>query len=44
MASNTSAVTPQRFSEGYTYSDYMAQVNVNKDRMYGFYENFKVTP
>lgn len=44
MASNTSAVTPQRFSEGYTYSDYMAQVNVNKDRMDGFYENFKVTP
>ena len=44
MASNTSVVTPQRFDEGFTYADYMAQVNVNKDRMDGFYENFKVTP
>ena len=43
MASNTSAVTPQRFSEGFAYSDYMAQINVNKERMDGFYENFKVT-
>ena len=32
MASNTSAVTPQRFSEGFAYSDYMAQINVNKAR------------
>ena len=44
MASNTSVVTPQRFDEGFTYADYMAQVNVNKDRMDSFYENFKVTP
>jgi len=43
MASNTSVVTPQRFDEGFTYADYMAQVNVNKDRMDSFYENFKVT-
>ena len=43
MASNTSAVTPQRFSEGFAYSDYMAQINVNKERMDGFYENFKLT-
>ncbi|MCY4366753.1 MAG: thioredoxin family protein [Chloroflexi bacterium] len=44
MASNTSVVTPQRFEEGFTYADYMAQINVNKDRMDGFYEIFKVTP
>ncbi len=44
MASNTSVVTPQRFSEGFTYPDYMAQVNVNKDRMDGFYQNFQVKP
>ena len=44
MASNTSVVTPQRFDEGFTYADYMAQVNVNKDRMDGFYQNFQVTP
>ena len=44
MASNTSVVTPQRFSEGFTYGDYMAQINVNKERMDGYYDNFTVTP
>ena len=44
MASNTSVVTPQRFDEGFRYADYMAQINVNKDRMDGYYEKFKVTP
>ncbi len=44
MTSETSVVTPQRFSEGFTYSDYMAQINVNKDRMDAFYQNFQVTP
>ncbi len=43
MTSNTSVVTPQRFSEGFTYPDYMAQINVNKERMDGYYENFQVT-
>ena len=43
MASNTSVVTPQRFSEGFSYSDYMAQVNVNKERMDGYYQNFQVS-
>ena len=43
MTSETSVVTPQRFDEGFRYADYMAQVNVNKDRMDSFYENFKVT-
>ncbi|MFQ6028253.1 MAG: thioredoxin family protein [Dehalococcoidia bacterium] len=44
MARETSVVTPQRFDEGFTYPDYMAQINVNKDRMDGFYDAFKVTP
>ncbi len=44
MASNTSVVTPQRFDEGFRYADYMAQINVNKDRMDSFYDNFNVTP
>ena len=44
MASNTSVVTPQRFDEGFTYPDYMAQINVNKERMDGYYEAFKITP
>ena len=43
MASETSVVTPQRFSEGFTHTDYMAQINVNKDRMESFYQNFQVT-
>ncbi len=43
MASETSVVTPQRFSEGFTYPDYMAQVNVNKERMDGYYRGFQVT-
>lgn len=43
MASETSVVTPQRFDEGFRYADYMGQVNVNKDRMDGFYQNFTVT-
>lgn len=44
MTSETSVVTPQRFDAGFRYADYMAQVNVNKDRMDSFYENFTVTP
>ncbi len=44
MASETSAVTPQRFSEGISYSDYFDQIKVNKERFQNFYDNFKVTP
>ncbi len=44
MTSETSVVTPNRFSEGFTHADYMAQINVNKDRMETFYQNFQVTP
>lgn len=43
MARETSVVTPQRFSEGFTYEDYMAQINVNKARMDEYYTNFKAT-
>ena len=43
MARETSVVTPQRFSEGFTYEDYMAQINVNKARMDEYYANFKAT-
>ena len=44
MAEQTSVVTPQRFEEGFTYPNYMAQINVNKARMEGFYDNFQVKP
>lgn len=43
MATETSVVTPQRFSEGLSYADFMAQAKVNKERMEGFYANFAVT-
>jgi thiol-disulfide isomerase/thioredoxin len=44
MARETSVVTPQRFSQGFKYADYMAQIKVNKPRMEGFYNDFKVKP
>ena len=44
MAEQTSVVTPKRFEQGFTYPNYMAQINVNKARMEGFYDNFQVKP
>jgi len=44
MARETSVVTPQRFDQGFRYADYMAQIKVNKPRMEGFYNDFKVQP
>lgn len=43
MARETSVVTPQRFSEGFSYSAYIDQIKVNKARFEGFYE-FQVKP
>ena len=31
MAEQTSVVTPERYGQGFTYPDYIAQINVNKD-------------
>ena len=42
MAGQTSVVTPQRFEQGFLYSDYMEQIKVNKARFEGFYSNFTV--
>lgn len=44
MASETSVVTPERFSQGFTYPDYIAQIKVNKARFEEFYQNFRVKP
>ena len=44
MAEQTSVVTPQRFEQGFTYPDYIAQIKVNKARFEGFYDNFQVRP
>ena len=43
MGENTSAVTPERFSSGLTYNDYIAQIKVNKDRFEQFYESVEVS-
>lgn len=42
MVRESSVVTPQRFDQGFTYADYMAQVKVNKARMEEFYNNFQL--
>ena len=39
MASETSVVTPERYSEGFDYLAYMNEIKVNKARFEGFYEN-----
>ncbi len=44
MASETSVVTPERFTQGFDYSTYIGQIKVNKARFDGFYENFTVMP
>ena len=43
MARETSVVTPQRFSEGFGYSSYLDQINVNKARIEGFYDGCRIS-
>jgi hypothetical protein len=44
MVRESSVVTPQRFEQGFTYADYIAQIKVNKARFEEFYNNFQVKP
>lgn len=44
MARQTSVVTPERFDQGLTYTDYMNQIKVNRARMEEYYGNFNVAP
>lgn len=44
MARQISVVTLERFNQGFTYTDYIDQIKVNKARFQEFYNNFKVTP
>ena len=44
MARETSVVTPQRFSEGFTYPQYFDQIKVNKARFEEFYNGFQLQP
>ena len=44
MTRETSVVTPQKFSEGFSYPDYIDQIKVNKDRFNGFYNDHPLKP
>jgi len=44
MTTRESVVTPERFSQGFTYEEYIAQIKVNKDRFEQYYNDFKVEP
>ena len=44
MARETSVVTPQKFSEGFSYPDYIDQIKVNKDRFKGYYNDYPLKP
>ena len=39
MASETSVVTPDRYSQGFDYMAYMNEIKVNKARFEGFYDS-----
>ncbi len=43
MDNSTSVVTPERFEQGLTYQDYLAQVNVNKDQFLKFYDQLQLS-
>ncbi len=42
MARETSVVTPQRFSKGFSYAGYIAQIKVNKARFDAFYAGLQL--
>ena len=42
MVRGTSVVTPERFAEGFTYQEYLAQIKVNKQWFQRLYENFQL--
>jgi hypothetical protein len=44
MVQETSVVTPERFKQGFTYADYIAQIKVNKARFQGYYNDFHLKP
>lgn len=44
MAAQKSVVTPERFASGFTFKDYTAQINVNKDRFEEYYKTGQLSP
>ena len=43
MARETSVVTPERFSQGFSYPNYVDQIKVNKARFEGFYNGLTLS-
>ena len=43
MVKQESIVTPERFSKGLNYKDYIAQITVNKDKFDSLYDQFQIT-
>jgi len=43
MAREDSVVTAERFSQGFSYPDYIDQIKVNKARFEGFYDSFTLS-
>ena len=43
MATRESVVTLQRFNQGFTYQDYLAQINVNKDKFQQYYDGLQIS-
>lgn len=37
-------ITPERFGQGYTWADYLAAIQTNKDRFQRFYDDFQPEP
>ncbi len=44
MARETSVVTPQRFDQGVSYSEFIGQIKVNKARFNSFYNDYPIKP
>ena len=43
MAREDSVVTPERYAQGFSYTDYMDQIKVNKARFKGFYDGLTLS-
>jgi thiol-disulfide isomerase/thioredoxin len=44
MTGKTTVVTPKRYSEGYTYPEYLDQIKVNKPLFQLYYQDFDLDP
>ena len=43
MTGKPSVVTPERFTSGFTYEEYLSQIRVNKDRFQQFYDECRLS-